>query len=126
MQPERHRVVEDRVHGKREERHEAEEDEHDLTQHDGDLTHYTDGAHRRRKSQGRVVIHQHKRDAQEHKPEPPTSREAIHEGVRLGRHVVVVSGGQSPERDELASGRSLHLYRQRRHARRAGQSCERV
>ena len=38
VQPERHRVVEDRVHGQSEECHEAEEDEYDLNQHDGNLT----------------------------------------------------------------------------------------
>ena len=37
----------------------AEEDEHDLTQHDDNLTERAHGAHRRRKSEGCVVINQY-------------------------------------------------------------------
>ena len=113
MQPERHGVVEDRVHGEREEGNEAEEDERDLTQHDGNLTERAHGAHRRRESERRVMIHEDQRDAQEHKAEPPARGKPVDEGVRLGRHIVVVSGFQSPERDEFAPGRSFHLDRQR-------------
>ena len=95
-------MIEDRMHGQCEERHEAEEDECDLTQHDDNLTERAHGAHRRREAKRRVVINQYQRDREKYEPEPPTSREAIHEGVRLGRHVVVVSGFQPSERDEFA------------------------
>ncbi len=83
MQPERHRVVEDRVHGQGEEGHEAEKDERDLNQHDGNLPERAHGAHRRRKSERCVVINQYQRDGEKYEPEPPARREAVHEGVRL-------------------------------------------
>ena len=102
MQPERHRVVEDRVHREREEGHEAEEDEYDLTQHDGNLTERAHGAHRRRESERRMMVREDERDAQEHQAEPPAGWEAIHEGVRLGRHIVVRPGVQPSERDEFS------------------------
>ena len=113
VQPERHRVVKDRVHGQSEECHEAEEDEYDLDEHDGNLTERAHGAHLRREVERRVMVHEDQRDAEEHQAEPPPRGEAVDEGVRLGRHIVVVSGFQSPERDEFAPGRSFHLDRQR-------------
>ena len=58
VQPERHGVIEDRMHGQSEECHEAEEDERDLKQHDGDLPERSHGAHRRRESESRVVVHE--------------------------------------------------------------------
>ena len=70
VQPERHRVIEDRVDGEREEGHETKEDEDDLNQHDGDLPQRAHGAHLRRESESRVVINQYKRDAQEYEAEP--------------------------------------------------------
>ena len=83
MQPERHGVIEDRIHGEREECHEAEEDEDDLNQHDGNLMERAHGAHLRREVERRVMVHEDQRDAEEHQAEPPARREAVDEGVRL-------------------------------------------
>ena len=61
VQPERHGVIEDRMHGQvKEGSHEAEEDQRDLKQPDGNLTGGGERlcSHRRRKSERCVVINQ--------------------------------------------------------------------
>ena len=73
-----------------------------IKQYDGNLTEQAHGVHRRRESERRMMVREDERDAQEHQAEPPAGWEAIHEGVRLGRHVVVRPGVQPSVRDEFS------------------------
>ena len=132
MQPERHRVVEDRVHGQSEECHEAEEDEDDLNQHDCNLTERAHGAHLRREVERRVMINQYQCDAEKYKPEPPAGRGAAGDGpgsaqcddwawerfirCKAPRGRVVRDGGR------VVNVAAPWRFRRKR-ARRAGQSC---
>ena len=103
-------VVKDRPDRYVEEDLVAAKDEHHLDEHDGRRPEQapagTRRMHRRGKLQGRVMVQDDAPHDQEEETEPPARREAVDEGVRLGRHVVVVSGVQSPERWRFRSKHS--------------------